>query len=83
MRARDVQVVEQAFALRHVMRRGDRLGTGLAAFAPVEQDASERRRQVVKQFDLLIHAERRPRLDHRVEGAQRIINSGGPEPTTS
>ena len=30
------------------------------------------RRQVVEQFDLLIHAERRPRLDHRVEAARRI-----------
>jgi hypothetical protein len=74
MGARDAQMLEQAFALRHVMRPTDRLdaAAGLAAFAAIEKDAGEMRRQMVEQFDLLIDAERRPRFDHRIETAGRV-----------
>jgi hypothetical protein len=56
------------------MRPADRLdaAAGLAAFAAVKKDASEMRRQMVEQFDLLIDAERRLRFDHRIETAGRI-----------
>jgi len=73
MRARDLQVIKQAFALRHVMRPRDRLdaAAGLAAFPPIEQDAGEMRGQ----------------MDHASTTALKppgaYINSGGPEPTTS
>ncbi|HEV3161547.1 MAG TPA: hypothetical protein VGZ89_16420 [Xanthobacteraceae bacterium] len=74
MRARNRQVLQEPFALRHVMRPADRLdaAAGLAAFAAVKKDASEMRRQMVEQFDLLIDAERRLRFDHRIETAGRI-----------
>jgi hypothetical protein len=47
-----VQVLEQAFALRDIMRLGDRFdpAAGLTAFAAVEQDAGEMRRQMIEQF---------------------------------
>jgi hypothetical protein len=69
-----VQVLEQAFALRDIMRPGDRFdpAAGLTAFAAVEQDAGEMRRQMIEQFYLLVHAKRRPCLDHRIESAGRI-----------
>jgi hypothetical protein len=50
MRACNVQMLEQPFALRDVMPPGDRLDppARLAAFAPVEQDAGEMRRQMIE-----------------------------------
>jgi hypothetical protein len=50
MRARNAQMLEQPFALRDVMPPSDRLDppARLAAFAPVEQDAGEMRRQMIE-----------------------------------
>ena len=69
-----LQMVEQAFALRDVMRPGHGLdaAAGLAAFAAVEQDAGEVLRQMIEQLDLGVDALRRPGLDHRVEAARRV-----------
>ena len=74
MRTRDVQVLQQSFALRHIMRPGDRLdpASGLTAFAAVKQDAGEMRRQMIEQFYFLVHAKRLPRLHDRIESAGRI-----------
>src|SRR5580704_661164 len=44
----------------------------LAAFAAVEQDAGKTLWQMIEQFDPGVAAERRPRLDHRVEAAGRV-----------
>src|SRR6185437_1187325 len=67
-------MVEQPFALRHVMRPGDALhpAAGLAAFAAVERDAGKMLRQVIKEFYAGIHALRRPGLHHRIESARRV-----------
>src|SRR5262249_7758394 len=74
MRAFDPEVIEQAFALRDVMRPGDALdaAAGLAAFAPVEQDAGVALRQMIEQLDPGIDALRAPRVYRRVETARRV-----------
>ena len=56
------------------MLPGDALdpAAGLAAFAAVEQDAGKTLWQMIEQFYPGVAAERRPRLDHRIEAAGRI-----------
>jgi hypothetical protein len=74
MRACNVQMLEQPFALRDVMPPGDRLDPSarLAAFASVEQDAAKMRRQMIEQLYLLVDAECRPGFGHRIEAARRV-----------
>ena len=71
---RNVQMVEQSFALRDVMRPGHGLeaAAGLTAFAAVEQDAGVGLRQMVEELDLGVDALRRPSLDHGVKTARRV-----------
>ena len=65
MRALDAEMVEQALALRHVVRPGHALDAAarLAAFAAVEHDAGVVLRQMIEQLDLGVDALRRPFLD--------------------
>ena len=74
MRARNAEVIEQALALRDVMRPGHALdaAAGLSAFAAVEHDAGKMFRQMIEQLDLGVDALRRPGLDHGVEAAGRV-----------
>ena len=74
MRALDAEMIEQPFTLGDEMLPGDALhpAARLAAFAAVEQDAGKTLRQMIEQFYPGVAAERRPRLDHRVEAAGRV-----------
>src|SRR4051812_5939983 len=58
VRALDLQVLEEQFALPRIVRPRDRLhaAAGLAALAPVEGDALEFLRQVLEQLDARIDA---------------------------
>ena len=58
VRALDAEMIEQAFALRDVMRPGHALDAAarLAAFAAVEHDAGVFLRQVIEQLDLGVDA---------------------------
>src|SRR5260370_34147563 len=69
MRARNLQMLEQPFALRDVMPPSDRLDPPprFAAFSPVEQDAGAMRRQIIEHLYLLIDAGGRPGLRHRTD----------------
>src|SRR2546422_7572140 len=74
VRALDVQMVQQSLALRHVVRPGDLLdaAAGLAALAPVEDDAAVLFRQVLEELDPGVDALRAPLLYRRIEAAWRI-----------
>src|ERR1700691_5892500 len=74
MGALDAEMVEQAFALCDEMLPSQGLDppARLAAFAAVEQDAGETLWQMIEQFYPGVTAERRPRLDGRVEAAGRV-----------
>src|SRR6184192_893789 len=74
MRAPDVQMVQQSLALRHVVRPGDALdaAAGLAALAPVEDDAAVLFRQVLEELDPGVDALRAPLLHRRIEAAWRV-----------
>src|SRR5579871_2685714 len=74
MRARNAEIVEQAFALGDVVGPGDRLDAAarLAAFAAIERNAGEFLRQVIEEPDLRVDAERRPGFDDGIEAARRI-----------
>src|SRR5688572_16846403 len=66
-------MLEQPLALPDVVRPGDALDTAarLARFAPVEEDAAVRPREMVEHPCLGVDAERRPLVDRRVEPAGR------------
>src|SRR5437763_14406504 len=77
VRAPDVQMLQQSLALRHVVCPGDALdaAAGLAALAPVEDDAAVLFRQVLEELDPGVDALRAPLLYRRIEAAWRIHRS--------
>src|SRR5262249_23700288 len=70
----DIQVVEQSFALLDVMTPGNGFDTtsGLAALAPVEDDASESFRKVIENSCLRVNTQRGPFLYRCIEAAGRV-----------
>jgi hypothetical protein len=74
MRAFDIEMIEQAFALRNIMRPGHALDAppGRPAFAPVEQDAAIGLGQMVERLDLGVDSLRGPFVQTRIESGRRI-----------
>ncbi len=74
MGALEFQVLEQALALRHVVRPGDALDSTarLPSLAPVENDAGVFLRQVIEQLDAGVHALRGPLVQGRIEPGGRV-----------
>src|SRR2546425_11026201 len=74
VRALDAQMIQQPLALRNVVRPGDALdaAAGLAALAPVEDDAAVFFRQVLEELDPGVDALRAPLLYRRIEAARRV-----------
>src|SRR5215208_7231008 len=72
VRAIDAQMIEQPLRLRDVVRPRDVLDTsaGLAALAPVVDDAGEVLRKMIEQLEPGVDALRAPLLHGRVEAAR-------------
>src|SRR5437016_10762724 len=74
MRALELQVLEQTFALRDVVRPGDALDTAarLPGLASVEDDAGISFRKMIEQLDSGVHALRLPLVQGRIEARRRV-----------
>src|SRR5690349_19854407 len=74
MRAPHAEMVEQRLSLGDIVLPRNHLDppARAAAFAPVEDDAAERLRQMIEEPRARIHALRAPLLERRVEAARRV-----------
>jgi len=74
VRALDVEMVQQSFALRDVVTPRNSFDTAsrLTAFTPVENDACKFFREIIENLDFCVDTLRRPLLQSCVESRRRV-----------